>query len=208
MENINLNPLPTLPENFLELDLEQRQEAMKNYLDEERLNLENFLEQVDESNRHNMDRLSSLIDGDLVFTPNSMDFQKDENNNPKDIQSELTGSSQYNLGNMEDNDRRIFYENAKNLQHIIDVPQRHESEWFQRFARSLNQTDGNKLDKLLLMEKDVVDELKRDAKHDEDLMMIGYIGENLIKELEEKKNKTKRSKRGVVGSPYNLELNR
>lgn len=205
-ENIHINPIP-LPENFLQLNPEERQIAMEIYLDEERMNLKNLLEQIDKTNRRNLEKLSDLIDTSPIFTPNPVGFQKDENN-LKDVQAEITRSPQYNVENTKSSPEGTFYDDITNLGHIIDVPQTRESQWFQRLSRSLNQTDGDKLDKLLLAEKSVINELKKDAKHDEDLMMIGYIGESMIKDLEKGKNETKRTKREIAGSPYNSGLNR
>lgn len=177
-----------------------QQKALEEFFQMERTNFESNLHTLQQEHQDNLDLLMNSLHmspfgpmnligethetngydrlGDLLkFDDNRQSWSKfsDQNEGMEDGQDELLGN-------------------------LFNVPSNNYYEYLRR-ARSLNHTEHMDLDKMIAEEKDIIDKIKRHAKHDEDLMMVGYIGESLIKDIEERRNKAARTKRDISQDP-------
>ncbi|KAJ8973364.1 hypothetical protein NQ317_018841 [Molorchus minor] len=81
LDNSQLEPIPPLPPNFVELDPDHRREMVSNILDTERRNLQNIVDQIDHHEHKNINNFERIVADEFgtiderIVKPDPQNFQ-------------------------------------------------------------------------------------------------------------------------------------
>lgn len=209
----NIEPLQPIMSTIF--DQQTQQNILTDYIEEEQKDINNAWEEIRTKHEKNFNNLMDSLRQNSDISEVEHEFplgqplpqMNQETSSSDNLESTriLDMENQDMLTRLIQNDPNIqqqigfeqFNENPT-VGHIFRVPRRHPYESYRR--RTRRSLDSTQLSNLLLKEKEIIDTLKKYADHDQDLMMIGYIGDSMVDDLKQKLTRRKhRMKRQLNG---------